>query len=176
MLLTIAILVSGSFLMFHCVDSSSTCGWEEEGNWRCWQGQTLCYRRINCPHYEESESFESPAVGAGVCRATWSHVQGSLEHFRINILFLNLLFNFQNLKRNNANLQPDFKVIKKRIEDLITRDYLERDKDNPTLFRYLAWSGLGQRRKRMLRFLWLEIARKGNPSMAMEVGMVRVRL
>ncbi|KAG6470165.1 hypothetical protein ZIOFF_071222 [Zingiber officinale] len=34
--------------------------------------------------------------------------------------------------------KPDFKAIKKRIEDLITRDYLERDKDNPNLFRYLA--------------------------------------
>ena len=39
-------------------------------------------------------------------------------------------------------LQPDFKAIKKRIEDLITRDYLERDKINPNMFRYLAWSGL----------------------------------
>ncbi|KAL3641974.1 Cullin-1 [Castilleja foliolosa] len=34
--------------------------------------------------------------------------------------------------------KPDVKVIKKRIEDLITRDYLERDKDNPNLFKYLA--------------------------------------
>ncbi|KAL0435849.1 UNVERIFIED_CONTAM: Cullin-1 [Sesamum radiatum] len=34
--------------------------------------------------------------------------------------------------------KPDFKGIKKRIEDLITRDYLERDKENPNLFRYLA--------------------------------------
>ncbi|XP_021748767.1 cullin-1-like [Chenopodium quinoa] len=34
--------------------------------------------------------------------------------------------------------KPDFKAIKKRIEDLITRDYIERDKDNPQLFRYLA--------------------------------------
>ncbi|KAK2631466.1 hypothetical protein EUGRSUZ_L02866 [Eucalyptus grandis] len=34
--------------------------------------------------------------------------------------------------------KPDSKAIKKRIEDLITRDYLERDKDNPNLFRYLA--------------------------------------
>ena len=42
----------------------------------------------------------------------------------------------------NVILQPDFKAIKKRIEDLITRDYLERDKDNPNLFRYLAWGGL----------------------------------
>ncbi|CAN4091488.1 unnamed protein product [Withania somnifera] len=34
--------------------------------------------------------------------------------------------------------KPDFKAIKKRIEDLITRDYLERDKENPNLFKYLA--------------------------------------
>jgi cullin 1 len=34
--------------------------------------------------------------------------------------------------------KPDFKAIKKRIEDLITRDYLERDKDNPNVYRYLA--------------------------------------
>ncbi|XP_020102129.1 cullin-1-like [Ananas comosus] len=34
--------------------------------------------------------------------------------------------------------KPDLKVIKKRIEDLITREYLERDDDNPSLFRYLA--------------------------------------
>lgn len=35
-------------------------------------------------------------------------------------------------------LQPDFKAIKKRIEDLITRDYLERDKDNANMYKYLA--------------------------------------
>ncbi|KAI8467553.1 MAG: Cullin [Monoraphidium minutum] len=34
--------------------------------------------------------------------------------------------------------KPDFKLIKKRIEDLIARDYLERDANNPQLFRYLA--------------------------------------
>eukprot|EP00252_Welwitschia_mirabilis_P008862 TRINITY_DN210_c0_g2_i1.p1 TRINITY_DN210_c0_g2~~TRINITY_DN210_c0_g2_i1.p1 ORF type:complete len:745 (-),score=178.44 TRINITY_DN210_c0_g2_i1:429-2663(-) len=34
--------------------------------------------------------------------------------------------------------KPDFKAIKKRIEDLITREYLERDKDNPNNFKYLA--------------------------------------
>ncbi|XP_027188477.1 cullin-1 isoform X2 [Cicer arietinum] len=34
--------------------------------------------------------------------------------------------------------KPDIKAIKKRIEDLITRDYLEREKDNPNTFRYLA--------------------------------------
>ncbi|RVW54547.1 Cullin-1 [Vitis vinifera] len=34
--------------------------------------------------------------------------------------------------------KPDFKAIKKRIEDLISRDYLERDKENPNLYRYVA--------------------------------------
>lgn len=34
--------------------------------------------------------------------------------------------------------KPDIKSIKRRIEDLITRDYLERDEDNPNLFKYLA--------------------------------------
>ena len=34
--------------------------------------------------------------------------------------------------------KPDFKIIKKRIEDLISRDYLERDKDNPNVFKYMA--------------------------------------
>lgn len=34
--------------------------------------------------------------------------------------------------------KPDFKIIKKRIEDLIAREYLERDKENPNNFRYLA--------------------------------------
>ncbi|CAN1834125.1 CUL1 [Linum perenne] len=34
--------------------------------------------------------------------------------------------------------KPDIKAIKKRMEDLIARDYLERDKDNANLFRYLA--------------------------------------
>jgi cullin 1 len=38
----------------------------------------------------------------------------------------------------DGNVQPDIKTIKKRIEDLIIRDYLERDKENPNIFRYLA--------------------------------------
>ena len=39
---------------------------------------------------------------------------------------------------DDVMLQPDFKAIKKRIEDLITRDYLERDKDNANMYKYLA--------------------------------------
>jgi cullin 1 len=35
-------------------------------------------------------------------------------------------------------LQPDIKMIKRRIEDLITREYLERDKDAANSYRYLA--------------------------------------
>mmetsp|Transcript_7717 Transcript_7717/g.47813 ORF Transcript_7717/g.47813 Transcript_7717/m.47813 type:complete len:793 (+) Transcript_7717:183-2561(+) len=38
----------------------------------------------------------------------------------------------------NQMFRPDFKVIKKRIEDLIAREYLERDKENPNVFHYLA--------------------------------------
>uniref|UniRef100_A0A7S0WZR9 Cullin family profile domain-containing protein n=1 Tax=Chlamydomonas leiostraca TaxID=1034604 RepID=A0A7S0WZR9_9CHLO len=34
--------------------------------------------------------------------------------------------------------KPDFKLIKKRIEHLIASEYLERDKENPQLFKYLA--------------------------------------
>eukprot|EP01018_Ginkgo_biloba_P007037 Gb_00939 [translate_table: standard] len=34
--------------------------------------------------------------------------------------------------------KPDFKAIKKRIEDLITREYLERDKENTNIYKYLA--------------------------------------
>nr|XP_043640334.1 cullin-1-like [Erigeron canadensis] len=34
--------------------------------------------------------------------------------------------------------KPDVKVIKRRIEDLISREYLERDKDNASMFHYLA--------------------------------------
>ncbi|MCL7033035.1 hypothetical protein MKW94_018899 [Papaver nudicaule] len=34
--------------------------------------------------------------------------------------------------------KPDFKVIKKRIEDLISREFLARDEENPNTFKYLA--------------------------------------
>ncbi|KAF9619084.1 hypothetical protein IFM89_005098 [Coptis chinensis] len=42
------------------------------------------------------------------------------------------------VKQLSRMFNPDFKVIKKHIEDLITRDYLERDAENPQLYRYLA--------------------------------------
>ena len=40
----------------------------------------------------------------------------------------------------DENVQPENKAIKKRIENLITRDYLERDRENPNVFRYLAFN------------------------------------
>jgi len=37
-----------------------------------------------------------------------------------------------------AFFKPDPKVIKKRIEGLMEREYLERDPDNANVYRYLA--------------------------------------
>jgi cullin 1 len=34
--------------------------------------------------------------------------------------------------------RPDIKMIKKRIEHLVESEYLERDKENAQLFKYLA--------------------------------------
>ena len=42
------------------------------------------------------------------------------------------------LPQSALPLQADFKLIKKRIEDLMQREYLERDRDNPNMIRYLA--------------------------------------
>ena len=36
------------------------------------------------------------------------------------------------------HFKPDPKQIKKRIEDLLARVYLERDTANPNLYKYLA--------------------------------------
>jgi hypothetical protein len=43
---------------------------------------------------------------------------------------------------NDVFAQPEMKEIKKRIEDLISRDHMEREKDNANLFKYLAWCDL----------------------------------
>jgi hypothetical protein len=58
---------------------------------------------------------------------------GSYVFVRL-LAYLFVLFSLLRL----CMLQPDFKAIKKRIEDLITRDYLERDKDNANMYKYLA--------------------------------------
>ena len=38
----------------------------------------------------------------------------------------------------SSSFKPDVKTIKKRITDLQEREFLERDKNDPQLFRYLA--------------------------------------
>ncbi|KAL3632108.1 Cullin-1 [Castilleja foliolosa] len=42
------------------------------------------------------------------------------------------------VKQLSRMFKPDVKAIKKRIEDLITREFLERYNDNPNMFKYLA--------------------------------------
>lgn len=42
------------------------------------------------------------------------------------------------VKQLTQMFKPDVKMIKRRIEDLIAREYLERDKDNANVFKYLA--------------------------------------
>ena len=39
----------------------------------------------------------------------------------------------------SSKFHPDVAVIKKRIEGLIERDYLERDKDDRKFYKYIAW-------------------------------------
>jgi hypothetical protein len=38
----------------------------------------------------------------------------------------------------DGNVQPGIKAIKKGIENLITNEFLERDKEDRKMFRYLA--------------------------------------
>ncbi|CAI5514223.1 unnamed protein product, partial [Closterium sp. Naga37s-1] len=66
------------------------------------------HRRVHCAHHEEPQGAGPPAARARMRRATRPHVQAGL------------------------------KAIKKRTEDLIARENLQRDKENPTKFRYLA--------------------------------------
>jgi len=42
------------------------------------------------------------------------------------------------LAQLKQSFRPDVKMIKRRIEDLISREYLERDEDNPQVFKYMA--------------------------------------
>ncbi|XP_039021349.1 cullin-1-like [Hibiscus syriacus] len=44
----------------------------------------------------------------------------------------------ETVQQLSHSFKPDIKAIKKRIEDLIIRDYMERDPDQPNMFRYLA--------------------------------------
>ncbi len=39
------------------------------------------------------------------------------------------------MQQLNRMFTPDFRLIKKRIEDLIEREFLERDRDNTNLYK-----------------------------------------
>lgn len=56
----------------------------------------------------------------------------------VSFRVFNLYLIFDLMVFHRLFFQPVFKLIKKRIEDLITRDYIERDMDDPQLFRYVA--------------------------------------
>eukprot|EP00191_Tetraselmis_sp_GSL018_P009710 CAMPEP_0177609228 /NCGR_PEP_ID=MMETSP0419_2-20121207/18950_1 /TAXON_ID=582737 /ORGANISM="Tetraselmis sp., Strain GSL018" /LENGTH=732 /DNA_ID=CAMNT_0019104085 /DNA_START=252 /DNA_END=2450 /DNA_ORIENTATION=+ len=76
---------------------------------------------------EDVDKDRRYAIDAAIVRTMKSRKQ--LQHQQL------ILEVVQQLSRM---FKPDFKLIKKRIEDLIARDYMERDSDNPNLFRYLA--------------------------------------
>jgi len=76
---------------------------------------------------EDVDKDRRYAIDAAIVRTMKSRKQ--LQHQQL------ILEVVQQLSRM---FKPDFKLIKKRIEDLISRDYLERDADNANLYRYLA--------------------------------------
>jgi cullin 1 len=76
---------------------------------------------------EDVDKDRRHAVDAAVVRVMKSRRQ--LQHQQ---LVLEVVQQLQRMFR------PDLKLVKRRIEDLIQREYIERDKDNPQLFRYLA--------------------------------------
>eukprot|EP00192_Tetraselmis_astigmatica_P006584 CAMPEP_0117662932 /NCGR_PEP_ID=MMETSP0804-20121206/8315_1 /TAXON_ID=1074897 /ORGANISM="Tetraselmis astigmatica, Strain CCMP880" /LENGTH=747 /DNA_ID=CAMNT_0005469861 /DNA_START=284 /DNA_END=2527 /DNA_ORIENTATION=+ len=76
---------------------------------------------------EDVDKDRRYAIDAAIVRTMKSRKQ--LQHQQL------ILEVVQQLTRM---FKPDFKMIKKRIEDLIAREYLERDSENSNLFRYLA--------------------------------------
>lgn len=76
---------------------------------------------------EDVDKDRRHAVDAAVVRVMKSRRQ--LQHQQ---LVLEVVQQLQRMFR------PDLKLVKRRIEDLIQREYIERDRDNPQLFRYLA--------------------------------------
>eukprot|EP01027_Heterolobosea_sp_BB2_P007474 GEZU01011119.1.p1 GENE.GEZU01011119.1~~GEZU01011119.1.p1 ORF type:complete len:768 (-),score=341.27 GEZU01011119.1:60-2363(-) len=67
------------------------------------------------------------AIEAAIVRVMKARKQ--LEHQQLVLAVMEQLM---------AHFKPDPKVIKRRIEDLITREYLERDPNKASLYKYLA--------------------------------------
>lgn len=74
-----------------------------------------------------TEEDRKHAIEAAIVRIMKARKQ--LEHQQLVIAVTEQLI---------AHFKPDPKVIKRRIEDLITREYLERDRNKNNLFRYVA--------------------------------------
>lgn len=70
------------------------------------------------------------------------------RRFAVDAAIVRIMKSRQSLKHQqlvlevNQQLQkmfkPEIRLIKKRIDDLIAREYLERDKDDPNTFKYVA--------------------------------------
>ncbi|KAK9815921.1 hypothetical protein WJX72_012009 [[Myrmecia] bisecta] len=76
---------------------------------------------------EDVEKDRRIAIDAAIVRTMKS--RKVLPHQQLTIEVVNQL---------QRMFQPDFRLIKKRIEDLIQREYLARDEENPNIFKYLA--------------------------------------
>lgn len=76
---------------------------------------------------EDVDKDRRYAIDAAIVRTMKSRKQMNHQHLVGEVV--------QQLGRM---FKPDLKQIKKRIEDLIEREFLERDKENPQTFRYLA--------------------------------------
>lgn len=80
-----------------------------------------------CQVVEDVEKDRNYAIDAAIVRTMKS--RKVLQHQQLVMEVV------QQLSRM---FKPDFKLIKKRIEHLISAEYLERDKENPQMFKYLA--------------------------------------
>ncbi|KAF9689450.1 hypothetical protein SADUNF_Sadunf01G0093500 [Salix dunnii] len=57
------------------------------------------------------------------------------RRYAIDAAIVRIMKELESFGLSTANLGPDIKAIKKRIEDLISQEYLEREKENPNMFR-----------------------------------------
>lgn len=76
---------------------------------------------------EEVDQDRRFSIDAAIVRVMKS--RKTLQHQQLTIEVVNQV---------SGMFKADFKLIKKRIEDLMSRDYLERDANNPNILKYLA--------------------------------------